>query len=66
MTCSSSDGEASHVSHVKCEQKTSARLLRFNIKAAGADAQVITHIITIIHTTTRFGPSGRENGTVTE
>lgn len=38
----------------------------FNIKAAGADAQVITHIITIIHTTTRFGPSGRENGTVTE
>lgn len=61
-TGSSSGAEASHVSRVKRDRKTSACLLRFNIKAAGAEAQVVAHIISIIHTTTRFGPSGRENG----
>lgn len=60
MTGSSSDAEASHVSRVKCDRKTSARLLQSNIKAAGADAQVISHvIITIIRVTNRFGPSGK-------
>lgn len=60
MTGSSSDAEASHVSHVKCDRKTSARLLQSNIKAAGADAQVISHvIIAIIHITKRFGPSDK-------